>query len=63
MSLTSEQRGQLRRDIERSEQMRADIRKKLAEGQHIDLVAAWEDLEQLDMDIATRIRMLKPERA
>jgi hypothetical protein len=61
MSLTSEQRGQLRRDIERSEQMRADIREKLAEGQDIDLVAAWEDLEQLDMDIAKRIRMLRPE--
>jgi hypothetical protein len=61
MPLTSEQRGQLRRDIERSEWMRSEIRLKLAAGQDVDLLVAWEELERLDMDIAKRIRMLKPE--
>ena len=61
MPLTSEERGQLRRDIERSEWKRSEIRQTLAAGRDIDVVAAWEDLERLDADIAKRIRMLKPE--
>lgn len=41
--------------------MHADIRDKLAKGQDSDVIAAWEELEQLDLDIAKRIQMLKPE--
>jgi hypothetical protein len=60
MALNAEQRGQLRRDIERSERLRAEMREKIEAGQDIDLVNAWEVLEQLDLEIGKRIRMLQP---
>jgi hypothetical protein len=48
-------------DIERSEQMRAAIREKLARNEEIDLIEAWSELEQLDMEIARSIRKRHPD--
>jgi hypothetical protein len=55
-----EERERLRQDIKRSEEMRATLRAKLARGKDEDLVAAWRDIEALDLDIARRIRTLRP---
>ena len=55
-----EQREQLRQDIRRSEELRATLRAKLARGKDEDLIAAWHDIEALDLDIAQRIRTLRP---
>jgi len=60
MALTAEQRGQLRRDIERSERIRAEIRERIEANQDVDLVTAWEAIEKLDLEIGKRIRMLQP---
>jgi hypothetical protein len=60
MALNAEQRGQLRRDIERSERMRAEVREKLEAGEDLDLITAWEIIEALDLEIGKRIRMLQP---
>ena len=43
-------------DIERSVQMRTMLRQKLATNQEVDLVEEWKDIEQLDLEIARKIR-------
>jgi hypothetical protein len=43
-------------DIERSVQMRTMLRQKLATNQEVDLVEEWNDIEQLDLEIARKIR-------
>ena len=43
-------------DIERSVQMRTMLRQKLATNQEVDLVAEWNEIEQLDLEIARKIR-------
>ena len=43
-------------DIERSVQMRTTLRQKLATNQEIDLVEEWNEIEQLDLGIACKIR-------
>ena len=43
-------------DIERSVQMRTMLRQKLATNQEVDLVEEWNEIEQLDLDIARQIR-------
>ena len=56
-----EEAEQLRQDIDRSVQMRAAISKKLAQNDEFNLLEAWNELEQLDQDIARRIRKRRPE--
>ena len=43
-------------DIERSVQMRTTLRQKLASNQEVDLVEEWNEIEQLDLEIARKIR-------
>lgn len=43
-------------DIERSVQMRSMLRQRLASNEEVDLVAEWQEIEQLDLEIARRIR-------
>jgi hypothetical protein len=43
-------------DIERSVQMRTMLRQKLATNQDVDLVEEWNEIEQLDLEIARKIR-------
>jgi hypothetical protein len=43
-------------DIDRSVQMRTMLRQKLATSQEVDLVEEWKDIEQLDLEIARKIR-------
>ena len=43
-------------DIERSVQMRTVLRQKLATNQEVDLVEEWHEIEQLDLEIARKIR-------
>jgi hypothetical protein len=43
-------------DIERSVQMRTILRQKLATNQEVDLVEEWNEIEQLDLEIARKIR-------
>jgi hypothetical protein len=42
--------------IERSVQMRSMLRQRLAGNEEVDLVAEWQEIEQLDLEIARRIR-------
>ena len=43
-------------DIERSVQMRTMLRQKLATNLEVDLVEEWNEIEQLDLEIARKIR-------
>jgi hypothetical protein len=43
-------------DLERSVQMRTTLRQKLANNQEVDLVEEWNEIEQLDLEIARKIR-------
>jgi hypothetical protein len=43
-------------DIERSVQMRTMLRQKLATNHEVDLVEEWNEIEQLDLGIARKIR-------
>lgn len=43
-------------DIERSVQMRTMLRQKLTTSQEVDLVEEWNEIEQLDLEIARKIR-------
>jgi hypothetical protein len=43
-------------DIERSVQMRTMLRQKLTTNQEVDLVEEWHEIEQLDLEIARKIR-------
>jgi len=43
-------------DIERSVQMRTMLCQKLATNQEVDLVEEWNEIEQLDLEIARKIR-------
>jgi len=43
-------------DIDRSVQMRQALHQKLASSQEVDLVEEWDAIEQLDLEIARKIR-------
>ena len=47
---------QLMLDIERSMQMRKMLHEKLARQEDVDLVQEWNAIEQLDLEIARKIR-------
>ena len=48
--------SQLMLDIERSMQMRKMLHEKLARQEDVDLVEEWSAIEQLDLEIARKIR-------
>ncbi len=48
--------SQLMLDIERSMQMRKMLHEKLARQEDVDLVQEWNAVEQLDLEIARKIR-------
>jgi hypothetical protein len=43
-------------DIDRSVQMRQMLHQKLTSSQEVDLVEEWDAIEQLDLEIARKIR-------
>jgi hypothetical protein len=43
-------------DIERSIQMRTMLSQKLTSNEEVDLVEEWHEIEQLDLEIARKIR-------
>ena len=43
-------------DIERSVQMRNGLRDRLTRREAVDLVEAWNEIEQIDLEIANKIR-------
>lgn len=53
-----EAREQLRQDLKRSEDLRSEMRAKLARGNDANLLEAWQDIERLDLNIGRRIRTL-----
>jgi hypothetical protein len=48
--------SQLMLDIERSMQMRKMLHERLARQEDVDLVEEWNAIEQLDQEIARKIR-------
>jgi hypothetical protein len=47
---------ELLRDIERSMEMRRTLHEKLSRQEDVDLVEEWNQIEQLDLEIAGKIR-------
>ena len=43
-------------DIDRSVQMRMMLSRKLTSNEEVDLVEEWHEIEQLDLEIARKIR-------
>ena len=43
-------------DVERSVRMRTMLREKLATNQEVDLIEEWNEIEQLGLEIARKIR-------
>ncbi len=43
-------------DIERSVQLRDALRDRLTHREQVDLVEAWNEIEQIDLEIANKIR-------
>ena len=43
-------------DIDRSLQMRMMLSRKLTSNEEVDLVEEWHEIEQLDLEIARKIR-------
>jgi hypothetical protein len=56
-----QEREQLRQDIKRSGDLRAEIRARIARGKFQDIATAWDVVETLDTDIGRRIRLLTPD--
>ena len=56
VTMTSEERAQLVEDIERSANMRRGIAEQAKLGHDFDIAAAWEEVEEIDASIDTRIR-------
>lgn len=48
-------------DIERSVQMRQILHRRLAANDEVDLVEEWHNIEQLDLEIAKKIRKRRPD--
>ena len=48
-------------DLERSVQMRQMLRERLERQEEVDLVDEWNAIEQLDLEIARKIRKRRPE--
>ena len=54
--MKSDEVAKLILDIERSVHMRTMLRQKLSTNQEVDLVEEWNEIEQLDLEIARKIR-------
>ena len=54
--MNREERAMLNLDIERSIQLRKMLYEKLAGNGDVDLVEEWNAIEQLDLEIARKIR-------
>ena len=54
--MTSDERAQLVEDVRTSNVKRQLIIERAAVDQEFDLLAAWEDVEELEASIAARIR-------
>jgi hypothetical protein len=54
--MTSEERAQLVEDIRKSNTKRQQIVERAEKDPDFDLLAAWEDLDELDASIAARIK-------
>ena len=52
---------QLMQDIERSLQLRKMLYDRLSRQDEVDLVEEWNAIEQLDLEIARKIRKRRPE--
>ena len=59
--MNQEEVAQLMLDIERSLQMRQSLHHRLARREEVDLVEEWSAIEQLDLEIARKIRKRRPE--
>lgn len=59
--MNQEEVAQLMLDIERSLQMRQSLHHRLARREEVDLVEEWNAIEQLDLEIARKIRKRRPE--
>jgi hypothetical protein len=46
----------LMRDIDRSVQMRRSLNERLGRNEEVDLVEEWHEIEQIDLEIANKIR-------
>ena len=53
--MTSDERAQLVEDIKRSNKMRADIIERAEMAEDFDILAAWEEVEELDSSINARV--------
>ena len=59
--MNEEEVAQLMLDIERSLQMRKSLHERLGRKEEVDLVEEWNEIEQLDLEIANKIRKRRPE--
>jgi predicted nuclease with TOPRIM domain len=55
--MTSPERAQLLRDIERSSDLRSEITRRL-DDEGYDLQGKWEELEKLDLEIHRQIKVI-----
>ena len=53
--MTSDERAQLVEDIKRSNRMRDDIIERAELAKEFDILAAWEEVEELDASINRRV--------
>jgi hypothetical protein len=53
--MTPDERAQLVEDIKRSNKMRHDIIERAELAQDFDILAAWEEVEELDASINARV--------
>lgn len=53
--MTDDERAQLIEDVKRSNKMRADIIERAELAPDFDIAAAWEEVEELDASINTRV--------
>jgi hypothetical protein len=53
--MTPDERAQLAEDIKMASSKRRDIAERVAMDKEFDVAAAWEELDELDKSIATRV--------
>ena len=58
--MTADERAQLVEDIQRSAKIREGIVEQARLSQKFDLVAAWEELDELDKSINARVAKFRP---
>jgi len=58
--MTADERAQLVEDIQRSAKIREGIVEQARLSQKFDLIAAWEELDELDKSINARVVKFRP---